>query len=240
MAATARAEIANAVTDLDLVLMIAGMGGVAGSAISLTMAEILREQKILNIAFVITPFEFEGLRRQKIASSAMKALSKRVDVLIPFSNEFYAAKAGLNTSVTDVLNLLTETIENVCRAHIRFVCEQGLVGIDFDDVRTVLSNAGRCAIGFTTAIGSESVMRATVSAVHDISLGIERLRAATGVLVYFEGAPPFFKIRDLSDALNFIKNIAKDDVHIIFGAFLERNGIEHCTSMIVATGIEQW
>jgi cell division protein FtsZ len=104
MAATARAEIANAVTDLDLVLMIAGMGGVAGSAISLTMAEILREQKILNIAFVITPFEFEGLRRQKIASSAMKALSKRVDVLIPFSNEFYAAKAGLNTSVTDVLN----------------------------------------------------------------------------------------------------------------------------------------
>jgi cell division protein FtsZ len=240
MAATARAEIANAVANLDLVLMIVGMGGVAGSAISQTIAEVLRDQKILSIAFVITPFDFEGPRRQKIASSAMKALSKRVDVLIPFSNELYAVKAGLNASITDVLTQITATIETVCRDHTRFVCEQGLVGIDFEDVRTVLSNAGRCAIGITTAIGSGSVMRATVSAVHDISLGIERLRAATGVLVYFEGAPPFFKIRDLSDALNFIKNIAKDDVHIIFGAFLERNGIEHCTSMIVATGIEQW
>lgn len=239
MAATARTEIAGAVADLDLAMLIVGMGGVAGSAISQTFAEVLQDQKILSIAFAITPFDFEGPRRQKIASSAMKALSKRVDVLIPFSNELYAGKAGLNTSVTDVLNQVTESIEMVCKAHIRLVCEQGLVGVDFEDIRTVLAKAGQGAVGVATATGAESVMQATVSAVHDISLGIDRLRAATGVLVYFEGAPPFFKIRGLTDALNFIKNIAKDDVHIVFGAFFERSGIEHCTSMIVTVGFEQ-
>lgn len=108
MAATVHAEIANAVADLDLVLLIVGMGGVAGSAVSLTLAEVLRDQRILSIAFAITPFDFEGPRRQKIASSSMKALSKRVDVLIPFSNELYAGKAGLNTSVTDVLTQVTD------------------------------------------------------------------------------------------------------------------------------------
>ena len=185
LAASARAEIENAVDNLDLVLMFVGMGGVAGSAISLTLAEVLRDQRILSIAFAITPFDFEGRRRQKIASSVMKALSKRVDVLIPFSNELYATKAGQNASVADVLNQVTVTIENVSRAHIRFVCGQGLVGIDFDDVRTMLSKAGQGAIGITTATGSESVMQATVSAVHDISLGIKRLRSASSVLVYF-------------------------------------------------------
>ncbi len=238
MAATARAEIANAVANLDLVLMIVGMGGVAGSAISLTIAEVLRDQKILSIAFVITPFDFEGPRRQKIASSAMKALSKRVDVLIPFSNELYAVKAEQTASVSNILNQVTESIETVCGAHIRMVCEQGLSGVDFEDVRTVFSNAGQVAVGVATAFGSESVMQATVSTVHDISLGIERLRAATAVLVYFEGAPPFFKLRDTNDALNFIKNIVKNDVHLIFGTFLKRNGIEHCTSMIVAIASE--
>ena len=240
MAATVHAEIATAVANLDLVMLIVGMGGVAGSAISQTFAEVLRDQKILCIAFVITPFDFEGPRRQKIASSAMKALSKRVDVLIPFSNELYAGKAGLNTSVTDVLNQVTESIEMVCKAHIRLVCEQGLVGVDFEDIRTVLAKAGQGAVGIATATGGESVMHATVSAVHDNALGIERLRTAKGVLIYFEGAPPFFKIRDASNALNFIKSIANDDVHIVFGAFFERSGEEHCTTMILAIGSEQY
>ena len=240
MAATARAEIENAVADLDLVLLIVGMGGVAGGAVSQTIAELLRDQKILNIAFAITPFDFEGPRRQKVATSAVKALSKRVDVLIPISNELYAGKAGLNTSVTDVLNQVTESIEMVCKAHIRLVCEQGLVGVDFEDIRTVLAKAGQGVVGIATATGGESVMQATVSAVHDNSLGIERLRAATGVLVYFEGAPPFFKIRDVTDALSFIKNIATDDVHIVFGAFFERSGEEHCTTTILAIGSEQY
>ncbi|MER2513667.1 MAG: hypothetical protein ABTQ25_14815, partial [Nitrosomonas ureae] len=158
MAATVHAEIANAVADLDLVLLIVGMGGVTGSAISQTFAEVLQDQKILSIAFAITPFDFEGPRRQKIASSAMKALSKRVDVLIAFSNELYAGKAGLNTSVTDVLNQVTESIEMVCKAHIRLVCEQGLVGVDFEDIRTVLAKAGQGAVGIATATGGESVM----------------------------------------------------------------------------------
>lgn len=82
MVVTAGAEIANAVSNLDLAILIVGMGGVAGSAISQTFAEVLLDQKILSIAFAITPFDFEGPQRQKIASSAMKALSKRVDVLI--------------------------------------------------------------------------------------------------------------------------------------------------------------
>ena len=240
MAATVHAEIATAVANLDLVMLIVGMGGVAGSAISQTFAEVLQDQKILSIAFAITPFDFEGPRRQKIASSAMKALSKRVDVLIPFSNELYAGKAGLNTSVTDVLNQVTESIEMVCKAHIRLVCEQGLVGVDFEDIRTVLAKAGQGAVGIATATGGESVMHATVSAVHDNALGIERLRTAKGVMIYFEGAPPFFKIRDASNALNFIKSIAKDDVHIVFGAFFERSGKEHCTTMILAIGSEQY
>ncbi len=240
MAATVHAEIANAVADLDLVLLIVGMGGVVGSAVSLTLAEVLRDQRILSIAFAIIPFDFEGQRRQKIASSAMKALSKRVDVLIPLSNELYAVKAGLNASITDVLTQVTESIEMVCKAHIRLVCEQGLVGVDFEDIRTVLAKAGQGAVGIATATGGESVMQATVSAVHDNSLGVERLLAAKGVLVYFEGAPPFFKIRDANDALNFIKNIANDDVQIVFGAFFERSGMEHCTTMIVAIGCERY
>ncbi|MER2540131.1 MAG: hypothetical protein ABTQ26_12895, partial [Azonexus sp.] len=97
---------------------------------------------------------------------------------------------------------------------------------------------GQGAVGIATATGGESVMQATVNAVHDNALGIERLRSATGILVYFEGAPPSFKIRDASNALNFIKSIANDDVQIVFGAFFERSGKEHCTTMIVAIASE--
>lgn len=103
-AQSAVGEIADAVNGLNLVALVAGMGGVAGTEISPIAAQVLRHQNICTVGIPIMPFHFEGERRSDIAREGAAKLGRHVHSLIPISNETFAQAAGENASMADVFN----------------------------------------------------------------------------------------------------------------------------------------
>ena len=97
-------EIENAVADLDVVLLVAGMGGVAGTVISPVVAQVLREQNIYTVGFPILPFDFEGQERGRIARRGARELGRHIHSLIPIFNEAFAQTAGENDTIDDIYN----------------------------------------------------------------------------------------------------------------------------------------
>jgi len=102
--------ITEAVAGLDMVLLVAGMGGVAGTEISPIVAQVLREQNIFTVGFPILPFDFEGQRRCDIARLGAAELGRHVHSLYPIFNETFAQAAGDSATMDDVFNQISISI----------------------------------------------------------------------------------------------------------------------------------
>lgn len=109
------AHIADAVAGLEVAFLVAGMGGAAGTAISPVVAQVLRGQHILTLCYTISPFDWEGKRRQQSAQSGVRALRPHVDALIAVSNEQFAAAVGDDAPMTWVLQQAPNAFLQCCR-----------------------------------------------------------------------------------------------------------------------------
>ncbi len=103
-------EIAGSVAGLDMVFLVAGMGGLAGTVISPIVGQILREQNIFTLGFPILPFEFEGQRRCDIARHGAAEFGRHVDSLIPIHNDTFAQAAGESAMMDDVFNQISLSV----------------------------------------------------------------------------------------------------------------------------------
>jgi cell division protein FtsZ len=103
-ARTEISEISEAVAGLDMVLLVAGMGGLAGTEISPIVAQVLREQNIFTLGFPILPFDFEGQTRNKIALQGAAELGQHVHCLFPIFNDTFAKAAGESATMDDVFS----------------------------------------------------------------------------------------------------------------------------------------
>ena len=147
-------EIADALAGLDMVLLLAGMGGAAGTGIAPIVARILREQNILTLAFATLPFSFETPQRQRIAQIGIRELGVHVNALLPFSNEPIARVAKADASFTSVSSQAPQVFNQLYRGILNPVCKPGWINIDFEDLRHILlSQEGDCAFGFGSASG---------------------------------------------------------------------------------------
>ena len=198
-------KIISAATGLDLVFILAGMGGVTGTGISPMVAETLSEMGILTIGAAVTPFDFEGHKRIQNAHSGLDALSRRVTTLFPISNQTIAVASGENAAVTSILNQSDQLFESLYLNISNTVSEIGLIGIDFEDVKTVLSCGGYSAFGFGAASGPKSQKLATLNAISSPLLGQNRLSSAAGVLVAIEGNRQSLKMSQINTVFNAIK-----------------------------------
>ena len=115
-ARSAISEISEAVASLDMVLLVAGMGGVAGTEISPIVARVLHEQNIFTVGFPIMPFDFEGQSRGDIARHGAAELGRQVHSLLPIFNETFAQAAGENATMNDVFNQASLSILQHCQA----------------------------------------------------------------------------------------------------------------------------
>ena len=89
-------EIADAVAGLDMVLLVAGMGGAAATGIAPIVAQMLREQDILTLAFATSPFDFESQQRKQNAQTGIRELRLHVNALLTFSNANIRQETGQN------------------------------------------------------------------------------------------------------------------------------------------------
>lgn len=228
-------EVAASVKDLHMVFILSGLGGAVGTALAPKVAETLSQLHIFNLALGITPFEFEGLRRQQIALSGFNAVRRRSGTTFEISNQQLAATQDESANFAAVLDLAPKHFEQIYLATLKPMFEFSFVGVDFEDVRATLSHGG--AGGFAMASAHiDSVDRATQTALSEVSRQVGNLKQARGIVVVMESARQTFRMRHINDAMNVVKNHIGDNTYIIFSAHYDESLSDTFRISLIANG----
>jgi cell division protein FtsZ len=235
----ARVDIAEAVAGLDIVFIVAGMGGAAGTVISPIVAEVLKENLIMSIGVAIMPFDIEGERRQEVALAGASELGIATNAVFPVSNKLLAMSAQLDGYKS--INAST-VFERLYNGVISPIAEPGLVIVDLDSLTMIKSCHGLAALGYGVAFGENAAVEAAQAAIFDPLLGEHRLRSASSIWVSIEGPPKNrMKLGTVNSVLKTIKNAVGDVTHdqeIAFGATYTANFADEFKVTILAGGVQ--
>jgi len=230
-----RVRIADALRGAHMVFITAGMGGGTGTGAAPVVAEVARELGILTVAVVTKPFAFEG-RRMKAAEQGLEDLAQHVDSLIVILNERLMDVLGDDVSMHEAFKAADNVLRNAVGGIAEIINFPGLVNVDFEDVRTVMSEMGRAMMGAAGASGIDRARLAAEQAVASPLLEGVHLSGARGVLVNIT-ASTNLKMKEVNEVMNTIREFAADDAHIIFGAVFDEAMEDTLRVTVVATGL---
>ena len=232
-----REQIAESLTGAHMVFITAGMGGGTGTGAAPIVAEVAREMGILTVAVVTKPFGFEG-KRLKVAETGIAELQKNVDSLIVILNDKLMDVLGDDVSMEEAFKAADNVLRNAVGGIAEIINYPGLVNVDFEDVRTVMSEMGMAMMGSASASGVDRARIAAEQAVASPLLEGVNLSGAKGVLVNIT-ATRSLKMKEVNEVMNTVREFAADDAHIIFGAVYDEGMGEEIRVTVVATGLGQ-
>src|SRR3974390_2298840 len=232
----ARERIADALRGAHMVFITAGMGGGTGTGAAPVVAEVAKELGILTVAVVSKPFDFEGPKRLKVAEQGLVELQDRVHSLIVILNNKLEEVLGEEAEMADCFKAADDVLHNACAGIAEIINIPGLVNVDFEDVKTVMSEHGKAMMGTAPAAGTDRARIAAEQAVASPLLEGVDLSGARGVLVNIT-ASSSLKMRETREVMNTIRAFAAEDATVIFGTVSDDAIDDGLRVTVVATGL---
>jgi cell division protein FtsZ len=232
----ARERIADALRGAHMAFITAGMGGGTGTGAAPVVAEIAKEMGILTVAVVSKPFEFEGPKRMKIAEQGLADLQDQVHSLIVILNNKLEEVLGEDAGMAECFTAADDVLHNACAGIAEIINIPGLVNVDFEDVKTVMSEHGKAMMGTSTAAGTDRARVAAEQAVASPLLEGVDLSGARGVLVNIT-ASSSLKMRETREVMTTIREFAAEDATVIFGTVCDEAMADALRVTVVATGL---
>ena len=235
----AEARVRAALEGSNMVFITAGMGGGTGTGAAPIVARVAKEMGILTVGVVTKPFDFEGPRRMKQADSGTTELEANVDSLIVVLNEKLLEVLGDDVTQDQAFAHANDVLKNAVGGISDIIHMHGLVNVDFEDVKTVMSEPGKAMMGTATAGGPDRATKAAELAVACPLLEGIDLSGARGVLVLIAANRNNFKLSESKAAMNTIRRYAAEDAHVIFGAAYDEGLGDQIRVTVIATGLSQ-
>ncbi len=233
----AEARIREAIQGANMLFITAGMGGGTGTGAAPVIARVAKEMGILTVGVVTKPFEFEGNRRSKAADSGLVELEANVDSLIVVLNEKLLEVLGDDVTQDQAFAHANDVLKNAVGGISDIIHMPGLVNVDFEDVKTVMSEPGKAMMGTAVASGPDRATKAAEAAVACPLLEGIDLSGARGVLVLIAANRNTFKLAESRNAMNAIKRYAAEDAHIIYGTAYDESLGDQLRVTVIATGL---
>jgi cell division protein FtsZ len=230
-------RIREAIDGAHMLFITAGMGGGTGTGAAPVIARIAREMGILTVGVVTKPFEFEGNRRMKAAEIGVAELEANVDSLIVILNEKLLEVLGDDVTQEDAFGHANDVLRNAVGGISDVIHVPGLVNVDFEDVKTVMSEPGKAMMGTAEATGPDRATKAAEMAVACPLLEGIDLSGARGVLVLIAASKANFKLSESRNAMNTIRRYAADDAHVIYGTAYDESLGDKLRVTVIATGL---
>jgi len=219
----------------DMVFITAGLGGGTGTGGAPILATIARDLGALTVAVVTKPFLFEGKKRQRQAEEGLKELRKCVDTLITIPNQRLLNIAGRDMSLLDTFRKADEVLLQAVRGISDLITVNGLINLDFADVRTVMSEMGLALMGTGIASGENRAIEAAQRAISSPLLEDITISGARGILINITGGTDL-TLYEVNEASTLVQEEADEDANIIFGAVIDENLREEMRVTVIATG----
>src|SRR5688500_4890500 len=232
-----RERIEEAVAGAHMVFIPAGLAGGTGSGAASVIAEVARSLGILTVAVVTKPFTFEGSKRMKVAEAGIEALQPHVDSLIVILNDRLEEVLGDEVTQEDAFRAADDVLNNAVAGIAEIINLPGLVNVDFQDVKTVMSEQGMAMMGSASASGIDRARIAAEQAIACPLLEGVNLAGARGVLVNITASRPGLTLREAKDGMHLIRTFAAEDATIIYGGVYDDALADNLRVTVVATGL---
>jgi cell division protein FtsZ len=220
-----------------MVFVTAGMGGGTGTGAAPVIAQLAREEGCLTVGVVTKPFFFEGKQRARRAELGLAMLSEHVDTLITIPNQKLLSLGDEDLSFIDAFRKADEVLYQAIKGISDLITQNGIVNVDFADVKTVMSNMGRALMGTGCAKGQGRARLAAEMAVSSPLLDDISVEGATGVLINIVGGPDM-RMREIEEAATLVQEMAHEDANIIFGATVDETMGDAIKVTVIATGFD--
>ena len=235
----AEARVRASLEGAHMVFITAGMGGGTGTGAAPIVAKVAKEMGILTVGVVTKPFDFEGPRRMKQADTGTTELEANVDSLIVVLNEKLLEVLGDDVTQDQAFAHANDVLKNAVGGISDIIHMHGLVNVDFEDVKTVMSEPGKAMMGTAQAGGPDRAQKAAEAAVACPLLEGIDLSGAKGVLVLIAANKNNFKLSESKVAMNTIRRYAAEDAHVIFGAAYDSTLGDQLRVTVIATGLSR-
>jgi cell division protein FtsZ len=231
-------EITDHLSGAHMAFITAGMGGGTGTGAAPVVARAARDAGILTVGVVTKPFQFEGQRRMRIAEAGILELQKCVDTLIIIPNQNLFRVANDKTTFADAFAMADEVLYSGVACITDLMVKDGLINLDFADVRSVMREMGKAMMGTGEASGDKRAIEAAEKAIANPLLDDVNMRGARGLLISVTGGRDM-TLFEVDEAASRVREEVDSDANIIFGATFDE-GLEGIIRVsVVATGIEQ-
>lgn len=232
------AEITKLLEGADMVFITAGMGGGTGTGAAPVIARIARDLGALTIGVVTKPFRFEGKRRGRHAERGIEELRESVDSLITIPNERLLVVAGKETPMVQAFKMADEVLLHAVRGISDLILVEGLINLDFADIRAVMSEMGMALMGSGVASGEHRSIEAATRAISSPLLEHVSIKGATGILLNVTGGKDL-TLFEVNEAAKLIQEEAHEEANIIFGAVIDGKMEKEVRVTVIATGFEK-
>ncbi|KAB2699579.1 cell division protein FtsZ [Ochrobactrum sp. Kaboul] len=231
-------EIVDHLNGTHMCFVTAGMGGGTGTGAAPVVARAARERGILTVGVVTKPFHFEGARRMKTADLGIEELQKNVDTLIVIPNQNLFRIANDKTTFADAFAMADQVLYSGVACITDLMVKEGLINLDFADVRSVMREMGKAMMGTGEASGEGRAMAAAEAAIANPLLDETSMRGAKGLLISITGGRDM-TLFEVDEAATRIREEVDPEANIILGATFDE-GLEGVIRVsVVATGIDK-
>ena len=229
-------EIAEAISNTDMLFITAGMGGGTGTGSAPVVAQIAQELGILTVAVVTRPFGFEGARRAQNAERGIRELEKYVDALVVVSNDKLLEVVDDDTSFEEAFNMADQVLKFGVAGISDLVAIPGLINLDLADVRRVMTKAGVCHMGIGRASGEGRATAAVKQAINSPLLDTT-IEGANGVIINFTGGRNM-KLQEIDAAAKLVQESVAPEAEIIVGAVIDASLEDEIMITVIASGFD--
>ncbi|MRI35373.1 cell division protein FtsZ [Endozoicomonas sp. OPT23] len=231
-----RDRISEVLAGSDMVFITAGMGGGTGTGAAPVVAQIAREMGALTVAVVTKPFSFEGKRRMSVAEEGLNELKENVDSLICIPNENLLPVLGRDVSLLNAFSAANDVLLGAVQGISELITRDGLINVDFADVRTVMSEMGMAMMGTGSATGSNRAIEAAERAIRSPLLEDVNLQGARGVLVNITAGLDL-SVGEFHEVGETVKEFASDNATTVVGTVIDPDMSDELRVTVVATGL---
>ncbi len=230
-------EIRDQLSGSHMAFITAGMGGGTGTGAAPVIARVARELGILTVGVVTKPFHFEGVRRMKTADAGITELQKSVDTLIVIPNQNLFRVANERTTFTDAFAMADQVLYSGVACITDLMVKEGLINLDFADVRAVMRDMGKAMMGTGEATGERRAITAAEAAIANPLLDETSMKGARGLLISITGGKDL-TLFEVDEAATRIREEVDPEANIILGATFD-NALDGTIRVsVVATGID--
>jgi len=233
-----RDRIAELVSGADMVFITAGMGGGTGTGAAPVIAQVAREVGALTVAVVTRPFFFEGKRRRRQADEGIESLTANVDTLITIPNQRLVTMASERTTMKEAFRMADEVLLQAVKGVSDLINHQGIVNVDFADVRTIMGAKGVALMGVGTATGEHKTVEAAQRAISSPLLDDVSIVGATSVMINITGNSNL-TMYEIHEASTLIQEEAHEDCEVIWGWVVDETMEDEARVTVIATGFDE-